>query len=82
MVYSDGTCWMGQNESIYAIEKEISKSTGTLAPTPNSEVNSPIVPTNTTTQEKQVENVEESTPNDGKKILKLCWVQYYLFWLH
>lgn len=76
MVYASGSCWMGQNEAIYAIEKEIEKNTNSV--TSNTENETPTETAESEATESSgntipkiekwdQEETEEAVPNKGKR---------------
>jgi|GEM_PF-65121 len=77
MVYANGLCWIGQNEAIYAIEKEIEKNTNSVTstnenekPLETTEFKSTDEPNSTdspTSQSNQEVNTEEEIQDKGKR---------------
>lgn len=69
MVYSNGTCWMGENEAIYAIEKEIERNTNSISltdegKTPSETIKSKISVTSENKDSTKDQTNQEETTND------------------
>jgi len=68
MVYIRGSCWMGQDEAIYAIKKEIEKSKNSVEPVDEKET-----PTHTTEP-----NINEEIRDKGKRSTEIMLLSIFI----